>query len=243
MIRRRAGWIAVVTLTLAFPAVAQQLPVGFVYLRDIDHAIAQDMRYAGPNNFTGAPLPGYDAAECVLREPAARALAAVRADLAAQGLGLKVYDCYRPARAVQAMLRWAGAPPAEEVDDRSFPQIPKSALLAQGYIAGHSAHSTGLAVDLTLVAPGAPQKPPPGPCRGPGDDSLNMGTTFDCFDPQSDTDARGIGAEARRHRALLVAAMRRHGFANYRREWWHFSYSGATAKASFDFPIVARPAR
>src|ERR1051325_3616464 len=100
MIRRRAGWIAVVTLTLAFPAVAQQLPVGFVYLRDIDHAIAQDMRYAGPNNFTGAPLPGYDAAECVLREPAARALAAVRADLAPQGLGLKVYDCSRPARAV-----------------------------------------------------------------------------------------------------------------------------------------------
>jgi D-alanyl-D-alanine dipeptidase len=70
-----------------------------------------------------------------------------------------------------------------------------------------------------------------------------MGTSFDCFDPLSHTAARGIGAEARRHRALLVAVMQRHGFVNYRREWWHFKFESRQAGASFDFPIVAGPAR
>ena len=235
--------VATIGALLAFSAVAQQLPAGFVYLRDIDPGIAQDIRYAGPSNFTGRALPSYEAAECILQKPVARALAAVQADLAVQRLGLKVYDCYRPAPAVQAMLRWASAPPAEDTDERFFPHIPKSALLARGYIARRSAHSTGLAVDLTLVAPGTPQTPPPRPCRGPADDGLDMGTTFDCFDPQSHTGARGIGDEARRHRALLVAAMQRHGFANYRREWWHFDFQAARVTGAFDFPIVARPAR
>jgi D-alanyl-D-alanine dipeptidase len=225
--------------------VAQNLPAGFVYLRDVDPTITQDIRYAGPDNFTGKALPGYDAAECVLREPAARALAAAQTDVAAQGLGLKVYDCYRPARASAAMLDWANANASGERDRRFFPHLPRSALVAGGYIAARSSHSSGLAVDATLVPLGsAPRlQGSSGPCRRPTDDSLDMGTSFDCFDPLSHTATPGVGAEARRHRALLVAAMRRHGFANYRREWWHFSYSGATAKASFDFPIVARPAR
>jgi D-alanyl-D-alanine dipeptidase len=228
------------------PAAAEGLPAGFVYLRDIDPSIAQDIRYAGPENFTEQALPGYDATECVLREPGARALAAVQADLAAQGLGLKVYDCYRPARAVQAMVEWASADKSDVTDQRFFPNVPKGALVAQGYIAAHSTHSTGLAVDVTLVARNTSRSTPPpsGPCRGPADDSLDMGTTYDCFDPVSHTSAQAIGAEARQHRALLVAAMQRHGFVNYHREWWHFSYSRTgSASGTFDFPIVARSAR
>jgi D-alanyl-D-alanine dipeptidase len=112
-------------------AAAQALPAGFVYLRDIEPTIAQDIRYAGSDNFTGQALPGYDAAECVLREPSARALAAVQADLAAQGLGLKVYDCYRPARAVQAIVEWASADKSDVTDQRFFPNIRKSALVAR----------------------------------------------------------------------------------------------------------------
>jgi D-alanyl-D-alanine dipeptidase len=143
---------------LSAPAAAGSLPRDFVYLRDIAPGIAQDMRYAGPNNFTGRPVPGYGAAECVLRADVARALAHVEADLARQQLGLKVYDCYRPARAVAAFARWA-----KSADDgatkRFYPALDKRALFNGGYIAAHSAHSGGNAVDLTLIARGAAPAP------------------------------------------------------------------------------------
>ena len=94
-------------LLLALPAAAREpLPAGFVYLRDVAPSIAQDIRYATPNNFTAAPLPGYGAPECVLRREAAEALARVQADLERQHLSLKTYDCYRPERAVRAFWRW-----------------------------------------------------------------------------------------------------------------------------------------
>ena len=83
------------------------LAPGFVYLRDVDSSITQDIRYATHDNFTGHPLPGYGAPECVLRREAAEALKQVQADLARQNLGLKVYDCYRPIRASHAMTAWA----------------------------------------------------------------------------------------------------------------------------------------
>ena len=64
------------------------MPKDFVYLRDVDPTIQQDMRYAGADNFTGAPVPGYDAPECVLVRQVAEALKAVQADLKAKGFGL-----------------------------------------------------------------------------------------------------------------------------------------------------------
>src|SRR5687767_6430907 len=97
-------------MLLMTPAQAQRLPPDFVYLRDVDATITQDMRYAGNDNFTGRALPGYDAAECVLRADAAQALQRVQAALAPSGLSLKVYDCYRPDRAVRAMARWSRSP-------------------------------------------------------------------------------------------------------------------------------------
>jgi len=226
-----------------------ELPTGFVYLRDIDASIAQDMRYAADDNFVGHPLPGYDAAECVLRRDVAQALAKVQADLAKQKFSLKVYDCYRPRRAVAAMARWANDGAGGEPTKRFFPALDKRTLFAQGYIASQSAHSTGNAIDLTLVA--LPQAPPArydkaahyGPCTGPAaqrapDNSLDMGTGFDCFDPKSHTANSAIQPEQTRARATLGAAMRKHGFKNYFREWWHFTY-GAPGPAQ-DFPITRR---
>jgi D-alanyl-D-alanine dipeptidase len=246
----RAAIVALVLMPAA--ALAGTLPKGFVYLRDIEPGIAQDMRYAGPDNFTGAPLPGYDAAECVLRREAAEALAKVQADLAAQNLGLKVYDCYRPTRAVLAFARWA-----KSADDgatkRFYPKLDKRQLFV-GYIAAHSAHSEGIAVDLTLIPLGAPQpskregSAPDAPCTAPAaerapdnalDNELDMGTGFDCFDAKAHTASGAIAPEQARRRALLVAAMRGQGFRNYFREWWHFSFG--PRRAAQDFAIVARP--
>ena len=227
-------------------AAAQGLPTGFAYLGDVDPTIEQDIRYAGSDNFVGHPLPGYEAAECVLRIAPARALQAVQADLSAQGLGLKVYDCYRPIRAVRAMISWAMRGLADRYDERFFPRVAKGALLKDGYIGKRSTHSSGLAVDLTLVGSGNSGKvvERTGPCRGPIDDGLDMGTTFDCFDPMAQTADPGIAITARQSRLLLVAAMGRHGFSNYRREWWHFTYGhDDPGRTSLDFAITPRPVR
>ena len=218
--RLRAMIFATGLATALAPAAAAAagLPPGFVYLRDIAPAIAQDMRYAGFDNFTGRPLPGYGAAECVLRRDVAQALAKVAADLARQQLGLKVYDCYRPTRAVAAFARWAQRPD-DGATKRFYPTQEKLRLFSLGYIASHSAHSTGNAVDLTLV----PLPTPPaaafdahavyGPCTAPADkrapdNALDLGTGFDCFDDKSHTASAAIAPEQKRRRALLVAAMR-----------------------------------
>jgi len=227
------------------------LPPGFVYLRDIDSSIIQDMRYATADNFTGHPLPGYGAAECVLRREAAEALKAVQADLARENLSLKVYDCYRPTRAVRAMEAWAQDGVDSEATRRFYPGLHKRNLFALGYIASQSRHSTGTTIDLTLV-----QLPAAnvsrfdaavryGPCTGPAakrapDNSIDMGTSFDCFDTRSYLGSSAIAPEQRRWRNVLNTAMRRRGFSNYFREWWHYSYSDATEPRAYDFAIVPR---
>jgi D-alanyl-D-alanine dipeptidase len=235
---------------LAFPAgAAEPLPAGFAYLRDVNPSVAQDMRYAGSDNFTGHPLPGYGAGECVLRRDVAEALAKVQSDLARENLSLKVYDCYRPARAVRAFARWAQDSARETPTKRFYPTLEKRTLFAYGYIAAHSAHSTGNAVDLTLIKrPTAPAPPfdrnaAYGTCTAPADqrapdNSLDMGTGFDCFDDKSHTSSASITTEQKHWRAVLVAAMRARGFHNYFREWWHFSF-GARGQA-YDFPIGPR---
>jgi zinc D-Ala-D-Ala dipeptidase len=227
------------------------LPAPLVYLHDIDATIAQDMRYAGPDNFTGRPLPGYAAPECVLHRTVAQALARVQKELVPQGLSLMVYDCYRPERAVRAFEAWATDGRADPATGRFHPRLPKSQLFALGYIAARSGHSRGTAVDLTIVRlPLAAVEPFEagriyGSCAGPKDKrapdrSLDMGTGFDCFDAESHTAARAITREQREARQTLIAAMARQGLRNYAREWWHFSLEAGDGR-SFDVPIAPRP--
>jgi len=252
--RAMRWWPLAALLLTAFgpPAFARDgVPAPLVYLRDIDASIAQDMRYAGHDNFVGRPLPGYDAAECVLRRAVAQALSHVQADLAKSNLGLKTYDCYRPKRAVAAMARWANDGARDGASKRFYPTLDKRTLFASGYIAAQSAHSTGTAIDLTLIrlpaAPATAFDPAAhyGPCTAPAavrapDNSVDMGTGFDCFDTKSHTASAAIGAEQQRARATLLAAMRRHGFKNYFREWWHFTYAGAQPAPAYDVPIALR---
>ena len=240
------------SLLLTSPLHARDmLPPGFVYLRDVDSSIAQDMRYATSDNFTGHPLPGYGAPECILRREAAEALKQVQADLAKENLSLKVYDCYRPTRAVRAMAAWAHDGDDSAATRRFYPELQKRNLFRLGYIAAQSKHSTGTTVDLTLIrrpaAAAAAFDPAAryGPCTGPAakrapDNSIDMGTSFDCFDLRSYSGNREISAEQKRWRTTLNAAMRRHGFANYFREWWHFSFGGAAEPRAYDFAIGPR---
>ena len=207
-------------------ASAVNLRDGFSYLSDIDPTIVQDMRYAGPDNFTHAPVPGYGAGECVLTTEAAKALADVQADLHAKGYGLLVYDCYRPAKAVRRFVEWVAE--AGPTDPEHNPHVARNHLLAEGYIGRRSSHSSGGTVDLTLVRLGEKT-------------SMPMGTGFDFFDPLAYTASRQVSAEARANRKLLVDAMAHRGFRNYKREWWHFRYEHEPfAGKMFDFDITPK---
>lgn len=248
-VRIALGVLALVAAATAEPA-APRLPAGFVFLRDVAPGIRQDMRYAGDHNFVGRRIAGYGAAECVLTARAAEALAAVQAELAPQGLSLVVWDCYRPARAVADFMGWL-----KNADTRMkgefYPRTPKSDLVALGYLAARSGHSGGSTVDVGIV-PAELRTPPRWngrivPCTAPKgtrheDGAVDLGTGFDCFDPQAHIDASGITAEARRNRLLLRHVMARHGFAPYDREWWHFRLRGeAFPGRIFDFPVPPRP--
>lgn len=245
--RRVAAAVAAVVVSVASPRAdeARPLPVDFVYLRLLDPGIRQEIRYAGGDNFVGEKLPGYQSAECILRKAAAEALKAVEADLGAHQLGLKVFDCYRPKRAVAAMAAWISDGNPAAATRRYFPTLDKADLHSLGYIARKSAHSTGYAVDLTLVRRDAASAPASqaGSCTGPSalrsaPDEIDMGTGFDCLDPLSHTASGGVTREQHAARMLLVAAMRKRGFTNYAREWWHFTFAGGTRSEAYDFPIL-----
>jgi zinc D-Ala-D-Ala dipeptidase len=225
-------------LGFASAAAADELPQGFVYLRDVAPSIAQDMRYAAAGNFTGKPVPGYGAAECVLERKAAQALAGAQVKAQSLGYSLKVYDCYRPVRAVRAFVAWAKA--AEDGRTKGYyPRLAKSQLVPE-YIAAQSGHSTGLAVDLTIGAAGAPAGGEGANCTiaGPDAGSLDMGTAFDCFDTKANTASPAVTPAQAKNRALLVRILEGAGFKNYAAEWWHFLYPGSAAP--HDFPITPR---
>jgi zinc D-Ala-D-Ala dipeptidase len=166
-----------------------------VDVRSVDSTIQVDLRYATANNFTGAPLPGYDATRALLRRESAVALGRVQAKLRSKGLGLRVFDAYRPVRASRAMVDWAE-------------RTGRRALLESGYIARRSRHNLGVAVDLTMVDLVTGTEVP-------------MGTTFDNF---TAAQMAGASGEALRHRQMLAEAMKSEGFSPHGGAWWHFNY-------------------
>jgi zinc D-Ala-D-Ala dipeptidase len=164
--------------------------------RSVDSTIQVDLRYATANNFTGVPLPGYEAPRALLRREVATALGRVQARLRTGGLGLRIFDAYRPVRATLAMVDWA-----ERTGHRE--------LLESGYIARRSGHNLGVAVDLTLVDLVTGTEVP-------------MGTAFDSFTAAADT-ANATG-RALRYPEILRRTMVSEGFSTYAQAWWHFSY-------------------
>jgi zinc D-Ala-D-Ala dipeptidase len=237
-------------IALADPVCAASLPDDFVYLREIDPSIIQDIRYAGANNFIGRPLRGYGAAECVVKREIGLKLKAIQQDLARRKLSLKMFDCYRPARAVADMVAWSKNGKETAAERRFNPAFGKADLFRLGYIATRSQHSTGAALDLTLVDLTADNSAAFEPGRTYADctaaasartpeASIDMGTGYDCSDVKAHTNSTAITTSQRRWRDELVAIMARQGFVNYSKEWWHFSLPGAGA-AAYDFPIEPR---
>lgn len=232
---------------------ADELPAGFVRLREVAPKVEQDMRYFGSHNFVGRPVAGYEAPECILTHPAAEGVAAAAAELAAEGLGLKVYDCYRPARAVADFMAWSRDLARQEMKPEFYPRIDKARVFELGYVAEKSGHSRGSTLDLAIVPIGHRPEPQwrPGDaladCALPvgrrfPDPTLDFGTGYDCFDPKAHHGAEGISSGAAANRVKLKSLMERHGFRPYAEEWWHYTLASEPFPDTyFDFPVTASP--
>jgi D-alanyl-D-alanine dipeptidase len=232
----RALVLALIFGLAASSANAQVRPRSFVNASTIVPNLALEMRYAGEHNFVGRPINGYQAPVCLLTRQAATALAGVQADLGRFGLGLKVFDCYRPTRAVADFAAWArdlNDQAHRDLNDQAhraefYPDVDKSQLFALGYIAERSGHSRGSTVDLTVIdrASGA---------------ELDMGSPFDLFSPRSWPASDAVDAAQRANRLMLQSVMRAHGFKPLEQEWWHFTLDHEPyAHTYFDFPVTNR---
>jgi D-alanyl-D-alanine dipeptidase len=247
----RTGLVFIIMM-LPVPALAgSALPRGFVYLRDIDPTIVQDIRYAGFHNFVGRPIRGYLAAECILSVSAANALETVQRMLAEKKLSLIVWDCYRPKRAVDDFLQWSKDPTHSEMKTEFYPRTDKEKLFALGYLAKRSAHSRGSTVDLGIVPTASSFAPPPNPsqplkaCTSPKgerfeDGTIDFGTGYDCLDVLGNTSNALVGGMARHNRQTLKSYMEGAGFRPYAREWWHFELINEPFnRDGFDFEVSA----
>jgi len=217
-------FLALVAAFGAQAALAQERPAAFADAATVVPGLAADIRYAGSHNFVGRPIDGYEAPHCLLTQAAANALADVARDLASRGLVIKVFDCYRPVRAVMNFVRWA-----HDLNDTAgkaefYPGVDKRVLFRDGYIASRSGHSRGSTLDLTLAATDGRE--------------LDMGTPFDFFSPKSWTADSSITPGQHANRMVLAAAMRRRGFRGYDKEWWHFTLRNEPfPETYFDFPV------
>lgn len=201
------------------------IPHGFVSLSKTCPDLIIAANYATPDNFTGSVVNGYRRVEAIFSEKGTKALCEIQAEAKQLGYGLKIFDAYRPVKAVKFFQDWAKTPEANPAKkELHYPTLTKQQLFEQGYIAERSSHSRGSALDLTLVdAQGT---------------ELDMGTIFDFFHEKSHTNSQLITEGQRKNRALLKGLMEKHGFKNYDQEWWHYSLvSEAFPGQSFDFDV------
>jgi D-alanyl-D-alanine dipeptidase len=213
------------SIVLPCAANAQSPNAHFVDAAQVVPGLVLEIRYFGENNFVGRRIDGYEAPICLLTREAAAALANVQRDLAVNGLGVKVFDCYRPVRAVAHFLRWARDHSDQQRKPEFYPEFDKRDLFRDGYISARSGHSRGSTIDVTLITLSDRQQ-------------LDMGSPFDFFGARSARSDRTVSAEARANRDRLAAAMARRGFRGYWKEWWHFTLAGEPFPDTyFDFPV------
>lgn len=255
MIRTLLAAALLALVVPATPAAAQDAPAesappgAFVDLHDVAPTVVVEMRYRTAHNFLGRPVPGYRENTCLLTRQAAEALARVQERVRADGLTLKVYDCFRPQRSVDAFVAWAKDLDDTRMKAEFYPRVRKDRLFEDGYIAEQSGHSRGSTVDLTLVH--TPPRRQETYARGDRlrdctaragvrfrDNSLDMGTGYDCFDPRSHTYHGRIKGEQRANRLRLRRPMLAAGFKPLKEEWWHFTLRAEPfPETFFDFPV------
>lgn len=205
------------------------LPNGFVYLKDVDPSIIQDIRYYTNNNFVGHPIAGYDAPQCILTKKAALKLAKIQQKLKLQSLSLKVFDCYRPQMAVNQFISWSKDPLDQKMKSDYYPNVNKEDFFKLDYVAAKSGHTRGSTVDLTIVHLSDEESPI----------ELKMGTHFDYLDPASHPLQPNLSETARRNQLFLRNVMFQAGFKPILTEWWHFTLKDEPYPDTyFNFPVT-----
>ncbi|WP_323788116.1 M15 family metallopeptidase [Psychroserpens sp.] len=203
--------ISLVLLLFAFGSQeSKELPKGFVYAKSIIPDLNVELRYYTSNNFVGDTIEGYKANKLILTSETVQALKKVQHDLQQQNLCLKVYDGYRPQRAVNHFMRWA-----KDLNDtinkqQFYPDVEKRYLFREEYIATRSGHSRGSTLDLTII-------------DGITSEPLDMGSPYDFFGKESWVNHADLTEVQRANRELLQQVMLKHNFRNYAKEWWHFT--------------------
>lgn len=184
------------------------LPEGFVYVKDYIPNIIESLFYVTDFNFMGRPAAGYKANKVILTEKAAIALQKAAEDFAKNGWQIKVIDAYRPTKAVDDFWQWAHDKNDTKMKDIFYPEFDDKTLLFDGYLARFSSHSRGSAVDLTLVKDG---------------EEIDMGSLIDLLGTISHTISDKVTPEQQQNRLYLKEIMEKHGYDNYRKEWWHYA--------------------
>ena len=200
---------------------------GFVPVSEVIPGALQEIRYFSTYNFVGDRIDGYEEPVALLTKEAARALKAAASELQAAGYRLKIFDAYRPARAVRHFVLWG----IEDLDLRMkpffYPELEKQELFKRGYIASKSSHSRGSTVDLTLFDMQTGKE-------------VDMGSPFDLFSERSHPDSDQVTPEQYENRMLLQSTMKRSGFLPIDCEWWHFMLENEPYPDTyFDFPVSA----
>ncbi|WP_204346458.1 M15 family metallopeptidase [Psychroserpens algicola] len=215
-----------VIISLAFSVQENNnLPEGFIYVKEIIPDIDVELRYFTNHNFVGDTIDGYNANTLILTKQSALALKKVQDDLQQQNLCLRVYDGYRPQQAVNHFMRWA-----KDLNDtikkkEFYPDVEKRYLFREEYIATRSGHSRGSTVDLTII-------------DGNTNEPLDMGSPYDFFGKESWVDHSGLTEKQKANRQLLQKVMLKHNFRNYSKEWWHFTLRWEPfPKTYFDFKV------
>ena len=207
---------------------AQKLPENFVLVKDFVPSIAIEMRYSTNNNFTGRPIPGYGSREAVITIATASALKKVQKELNKLGLGLKIFDAYRPQKAVNYFIKWSDQPNDTIMKRKYYPNLKKKKLFDLGYIASKSGHTRGSTVDLTLLYVSGPDK----------GKEVDMGSVWDLFGVHSGYGDMAISIIQKANRKLLRDLKAAHKFLPYDKEWWHFSLNNEPYPDTyFDFIV------
>ena len=200
-------------------------PEGFVYIHEVIPNVHYEIRYAGDHNFVGQPIDGYEKPVALLSREAADALKKASEILDAKGYELKIFDGYRPQRAVNQFIVWARDPKQVEMKQEFYPEVDKKELFKLGYIASKSGHTRGSTIDLSLVE------------KANGKE-VDMGSPYDFFGPISHHGTPDITQQQTRNRELLLCAMQEAGFRSYSEEWWHYTLRDEPYPDTyFDFPV------
>jgi len=227
IMKRNVSVVLVVLLValLSLPVLGFELPEGFVYVTDVIPTVQLEIRYFTDYNFVGTRISGYNAPTAILTKEAAEALKKAAEILDEQGYYIKIYDAYRPLRAVEHFVFWGADLADQKMKEDFYPNVDKSLLFEQRYIALRSGHSRGSTVDLTIVYKDTLEE-------------VDMGSPFDFLDESSHHGTDQITPEQAANRAILRDAMVAAGFEPYPEEWWHYKLENEPyTDKYFDFPV------